>query len=857
VTNAKPTGLVILTPYYWHVRARDAVANWGSWSDSQTITIQPVIPAAPVVTSPATTWLTNNTQPSFAWNAVSSGTTYHIQIDNLSTFVSPEVEQLNTGGATTFTPSAPITPDGLYYWRVRAFNAAGEPGAWSAARYFTLDTSPPPAPALSLPADNIAGMRAIPIFYWAAAASATAYQFQIDDNADYSSPVYSTPDGTTVPGTPITVTNAKPASMSLLTPYYWHVRARDAAGNWGPWSGSRTITILPLIPTAPVAVSPATGTLTQNTTPTFTWNPVSTGVTYHIQIDNQSTFVSPEVEHTDTGGATTFTPVSPITPDGLYYWRVRAFNAAGEPGAWSTARSITIDTTPPIAPILSLPADNVAGMRAIPIFYWAVTSTANAYQYQIDDNADYSSPVYSTPDGSAVPGTPITVTSAKPTGLAVLTPYFWHVRARDAAGNWGPWSGSRTITILPVIPAAPVVISPSMAYLTGNTTPTFTWNPVTAGVTYQIQIDNLATFVSPEVNQPDTGGLTASTPSSPITPDGLYYWRVRAFNAAGEPGAWSAARNFTIDTISPVAPLLSQPADNATGLRAIPIFYWAAAATANAYQYQIDDNADYSSPVYSTPDGTIVPGTPIAVTSAKPTGLAVLTPYFWHVRARDAAGNWGPWSGSRTITIQPVIPGAPTVTYPPIYGLTNDTTPTFTWNAVTAGATYHIQVDNLSTFASPEVNQTDTGGLTSFTPSSPITPDGLYYWRVRAVNAAGEAGAWSTARYFTVDTTPPAAPVLSLPVDNVAGMRIIPIFYWAATATANAYQFQIDDNADYSSPVFSTPDGTAVPGTPITATSVKPAGLVVSTPYYWRVRARDAAGNWGGWSVSRTITIQP
>jgi hypothetical protein len=856
VTSSQPTGLALLAPYYWHVRARDAAGNWGPWSDSRSITVLPLIPAAPVVTSPATAWLTGNTTPTFAWNTIPTGVLYRIQVDNLSTFTSPEVDQTDTG-MTSYTPPTPLTPDGVYYWRVQSFNAAGEAGPWSTVRYLTIDTTPPAAPVLLLPADNAASVRAIPIFYWAASATATAYQFQIDDNTDYSSPVYSTPDGTTVPGTPATATNVKPTGLEILTPYYWHVRARDTAGNWGPWSPPRTITILPVIPAAPVATAPVSAYLTSNTTPLFTWSAVSAAVTYHFQADNLATFVSPEIDQPDTGGLTTFTPSTPITPDGLYYWRVQAINAAGEPGAWSTARYLTIDTTPPAAPVLIMPANNAAGIRAIPYFYWAATPTASAYQFQIDDSEDFSSPVFSTPDGAANPGTPISAAYAKPTGLVVLTPYYWHVRARDAAGNWGPWSGSQTITILPLIPTAPAVTAPALKLLTSNTNPTFTWNSVTAGVNYQIQVDNQVTFASPEVNQTDTGGLTSFTPSTPITPNGLYYWRVRAVNAAGEPGVWSATWYFTIDTTPPASPLLSNPADNAPGVRDTPIFYWGVTPTANAYQYQIDDNADFSSPTFKTPDGTTVPGTPLTAVSIKPTGLVVLTPYYWRVRARDAAGNWGAWSSSRTITIQPVIPVAPVLTSPAYAYVTNNTTPALAWNTVTAGVTYHVQIDNLSTFVSPEVEQKDTGGLTTFTPPSSITPDALYYWRVRAFNAVGEPGAWSTARYFSIDTAPPAAPVLSYPANNAAVMRTVPYFYWAATATANAYQFQIDDNVDFSSPAYSTPDGTTIPGGPVTVTYVKPTSLTILVPYYWHVRARDAAGNWGPWSASWSITILP
>ena len=168
------------------------------------------------------------------------------------------------------------------------------------------------------------------------------------------------------------------------------------------------------------------------------------------------------------------------------------------------------------------------------------------------------------------------------------------------------------------------------------------------------------------------------------------------------------------------------------------------------------------------------------------------------------------------------------------------------------GYTYHIQIDNLSTFASPEYEALLEPGVLSITPPVSFTTNGYYYWRVQAVNINGESGAWSILRYFTIDTIPPLAPVLYLPRDNTVSL-IIPYFSWYAAAGANAYQFQIDDNQDFSSPVH-----TSSLDTPLTVRSYKPTGLTANTTYYWRVRSRDIAGNWNDWAVSpaRSIRIQ-
>ena len=96
---------------------------------------------------------------------------------------------------------------------MRAINSTTGVGP-GAARTFTFDSTRQ-GPYVNLPADNVPAARH-PCFLLGAV-TATAYQFQIDDNADYSSPSYSTLMDQRFPN-PITVTNAKPSSLHLVTP---------------------------------------------------------------------------------------------------------------------------------------------------------------------------------------------------------------------------------------------------------------------------------------------------------------------------------------------------------------------------------------------------------------------------------------------------------------------------------------------------------------------------------------------------------------------------------------------------------------------------------------------------------------
>ena len=302
------------------------------------------------------------------------------------------------------------------------------------------------------------------------------------------------------------------------------------------------------IPLAPTLTSPSNAIVTDDPNVVFQWSSVANGNTYQIQVDDLNTFASPLIDNTGTAGQLSFT-VNPL-PAGIWYWHVRAINTFGQYGAWSLPRAVTIDTTAPLPPVLSLPA-NAAISRGTPTFSWLAAATANAYQFAYDNEANCPSPLYT----SAVQATLTHLPPAMELGT-----YNWCAQSRDPAGNWSGWSASRTVIIRQPIPIAPVLTLPANALVTLDTTPDFGWNAVPYGSTYEIQIDNLATFAVP-IEQEATGlGLTYT--ATPLT-DGLKYWRVRAVNVHGEPGAWSLPRAVTIDTTAPLPPVLSLPANAA------------------------------------------------------------------------------------------------------------------------------------------------------------------------------------------------------------------------------------------------------------------------------------------------------
>jgi len=146
--------------------------------------------------------------------------------------------------------------------------------------------------------------------------------------------------------------------------------------------------------------------------------------------------------------------------------------------------------------------------------------------------------------------------SPAPTSITPLASlngtYYWRVRKVDVYGGVGPWSAVWRLSINQVIPLA--VTSSAMTGLSAlaapadTNTPTFTWDSVEYGVTYQLQVDDNNDFATPSFD--DTADTTSRTPLEPLA-NGNYFWRVRAFNVSGTPGPWSETWTITINALAP------------------------------------------------------------------------------------------------------------------------------------------------------------------------------------------------------------------------------------------------------------------------------------------------------------------
>ena len=174
--------------------------------------------------------------------------------------------------------------------------------------------------------------------------------------------------------------------------------------------------------------------------------------------------------------------------------------------------------------------------------------------------------------------------------------------------------------------------------------------------------------------------------------------------------------------------------------------------------------------------------------------------YYYKVRALDANGTAGAWSSIVSVTYKQTL-SAPAVTG----GNDSQGRPTLKWNAVTGAAKYEVYRAR-SKDGDYIKYSTVTG--TSYTNTSYIEDGNTYYYKVRALDANGTAGAWSSVVSVTYKQTLPAPTVTG---GNDAQGR--PTLKWNAVSGTAKYEVYRARSKDGDYIKYSTVTGTSYTNT--------------------------------------------
>ncbi|MGC8977206.1 MAG: S8 family serine peptidase [Candidatus Ratteibacteria bacterium] len=269
--------------------------------------------------------------------------------------------------------------------------------------------------------------------------SASYWQIR-KQNSTYQNPVYNIETG------PVTSISVPSGYLDFSTTYFWHVRYKDANGNWSLWSEETSFTTGPnRPPEKPTNISPSDNSEGISLTPTLIASRFSDPDGDILYLANWKIREYGKTEYWQTYNSRESLEVQNgvLQYSKKYLWSVRYSDIYGNWSDWSNETSFTTQSppsTPPAKPYNILPYN---GQENVDLNVLLIASgfsdpdgdiMANSYWQIREENGSYLNPYWENQNGGPVSS--IYVDKK----LKENRKYFWHVKYQDINGNWSDWS---------------------------------------------------------------------------------------------------------------------------------------------------------------------------------------------------------------------------------------------------------------------------------------------------------------------------------------------------------------------------------------------------------------------------------
>ena len=190
-------------------------------------------------------------------------------------------------------------------------------------------------------------------------------------------------------------------------------------------------------------------------------------------------------------------------------------------------------------------------------------------------------------------------------------------------------------------------------------------------------------------------------------------------------------------------------------------------------------------------------------------------------------------------------------------GTITDTTPSYTWNAVSGSTWYYLWVNEGSSkkigkwYTAASAGCGSGSGTCSVTPATSLG-NGAHTWWIRTYNSSGN-GPWSSPKSFSVSAgTPPGKATLLSPSGTVTDTT--PTYTWNAVSGSTWYYLWVNDSSGKKIGKWYTA-ASAGCGSGSGTCSVTPTTSLGNGFHTWWIRTYNSSG-YGPWSQGKTFYIQ-
>jgi len=775
-------------------------------------------PEVPVLLTPGNNAYFQTTPSQLVWNIPADANNdllhFTVELSSASDFSlqltgSPFRSRENPAN---FSPTPPVTAgtgtaqlaltqelnEGIYYWRVSAEDNKSA-SAPASAFHFAIDTTPP-FTSNHFPAQNTTD-----------AATTTQIRIQIQDLLSGVNAASLNLKINGVPVTPVLTGSAENYSLTYqpATPFPNSsvvIVTLDASDQVGNLMATDTLQFTVETepnqpPSAPVLLAPANRQFINTTQPEFSWQ-VPTDVNgdslhFRLEISKNQTWEAPEFQIESRLNSAGFSPVTPQSPgigevsylsqsemtDGGWWWRVAAWDGQIY-SAWSEARQLIVDVTPPVTSNHQ-PSKNTVGVDVatrISFYLQDGLSGIDSSRISLKINGAQVTPVLSGTSAQYV----VSFTPETPFAFEQLVVV--SISAADSAGNALATEEYSFITASAenTAPGTPLALHPAHRKFLNSAQPRFCWTvpPDLNGdsIHFKVEINNSASWTElffSQDSRTQPAGFSPTLPViagadsvcyqvQPILAEGVWWWRVAAWDGIVF-GSYSDEFQFTIDQTPPVA-VNHNPSRGAEGVpidAKISFHLTDLRSGVNPASIQLKINNSLVTPsLTGDSSNLLIAFTPTAMFDYEDTvrisidahdwvGNPMLTDSYYFITASEAN----------------TAPQAPEITAPAA-GSFLRVQPVINWKspADLNGDMLHfkVELDHDHDWTTDTRVFESAGSATGFTPKPPVIPgSGEMAFQIPEPLAEGEwwcrVAAWdgkvyssfSGERYFLIDLTAP------------------------------------------------------------------------------------------------------